>query len=547
LYKKQLNLLIYRKLQAQKLSPLFFKRFFDTVRSLPAPVCNSKNKEDLTVKTNILRFVQWFCRQLTFNELASIVPILQDVLNGSRHDISLKTENNKPPHYRQFKVDPLSPLTSPPESSSMLPTLHWQQIQDDHFEKTGIRISPVQRRSSSVRPPEKCVCQHCGAPGRYLYLNNGQLGSQVLCKLCHKTSPTHQCRRDRKTSYWCPHCGYALFHWKEDGVSSAYKCPNKQCPLFLENLAALTPEEKRMREEGKTSQFKLHYLFREYHYGAEGLSLARPENAPVNLNKIHNNLHIVGLCLTFVINLGLSLRLTRDALERIFDFKISHQTIANYVASSAAYLSSFIDRHCPTPVGIAAADETYITVEAENRYTWFILDESSRAICAYNLSDTRGTLPALALLSECFGDPETGASQSFCLVTDGNPAYGSAVVAYNTTARQHAQNPLNPPDDAIQKRTVIGLQNNDPESEEYRTFKQLIERLNRTYKFHTRPRAGFKSFDGAVVLTTLFVAFYNFMRPHGRLKDQMPPVALPCLQHKKLYPEMWVTLLRKAA
>jgi len=62
-------------------------------------------------------------------------------------------------------------------------------------------------------------------------------------------------------------------------------------------------------------------------------------------------------------------------------------------------------------------------------------------------------------------------------VTDGNPAYGSTVVAYNTTARQHAQNPLDPPDDAIQKRTVIGLQNNDPESEEYQTFKQLIERL----------------------------------------------------------------------
>ncbi|MBT3295512.1 MAG: transposase, partial [Verrucomicrobia bacterium] len=75
---------------------------------------------------------------------------------------------------------------------------------------------------------------------------------------------------------------------------------------------------------------------------------------------------------------------------------------------------------------------------------------------------------------------------------------------------------------------------------------QLVERLNRTYKFHTRPRAGFKNFDGAVALTTLFVAYYNFMRPHGRLNDEVP-VELSCLKGKTLYPAMWVEMLRQAA
>ena len=100
--------------------------------------------------------------------------------------------------------------------------------------------------------------------------------------------------------------------------------------------------------------------------------------------------------------------------------------------------------------------------------------------------------------------------------------------------------------DLLTKRTVIGLRNLDTESEEYRPFKHLVERLNRTYKFHTRPRAGFKQFDGVVALTTLFVAFYNFMRPHGRLKAN-PPVPLTCLQGETLYPKMWVELLRQAA
>jgi len=70
--------------------------------------------------------------------------------------------------------------------------------------------------------------------------------------------------------------------------------------------------------------------------------------------------------------------------------------------------------------------------------------------------------------------------------------------------------------------------------------------LNRTYKFHTRPRAGFKNFDGIVALTTLFVAFYNFMRPHGSLRGNTP-VELTCLKQKSLYTEMWTELLRQAA
>ncbi|MCF7791462.1 MAG: transposase [Victivallales bacterium] len=68
-----------------------------------------------------------------------------------------------------------------------------------------------------------------------------------------------------------------------------------------------------------------------------------------------------------------------------------------------------------------------------------------------------------------------------------------------------------------------------PISKEYRRLKQIIERLNRTYKFHTRPGAGFKTFEGAVCLTVLFVAFYNFMRPHSTLKVRVPD-PLKCLK-----------------
>ena len=66
------------------------------------------------------------------------------------------------------------------------------------------------------------------------------------------------------------------------------------------------------------------------------------------------------------------------------------------------------------------------------------------------------------------------------------------------------------------------MQNLDSESEEFRPFKELIERLNRTYKFHTRAACGFNSKNGAVALTTLFVTHYNFLRGHISLNYSVP-------------------------
>jgi len=295
-----------------------------------------------------------------------------------------------------------------------------------------------------------------------------------------------------------------------------------------------------MRQSGKYSQFKLRYLFREYHFATESLFPNRPKGAVVDLNRIHNNLNVVALCLTFSINFGLSSRQTASVLQNVFGIDISHQTVANYTNSSASYLSNFIDFNTPLPTGTAAADETYLTVQGVTRYTWFVIDKNSRAICGYNLSETREAEPAMALLQTCYGPPDKTKYKGAEIVTDGLGSYDSAVVAYNTEASKTNK------DACITKYTVIGLQNLNSESKEYRVYKQLVERLNRTYKYHTRPRAGFKTFDGAVSLTTLFVAYYNFMRPHSYLKGK-PPVKLPCLENQTLYPKMWMELLRQAA
>lgn len=143
------------------------------------------------MKTNILKIVKWFCRKLTYNELASAIIIFHEVLSNARSDIELKPEA-KPPHYRDFRTDMVRPLTEPPAPPQ--PRLDWQQLQADHKKATGKPISPVRRHKKSILPPEGCRCGHCNAPQRYLYLNDGKKGNQVKCKICNKLSPTHRVR-----------------------------------------------------------------------------------------------------------------------------------------------------------------------------------------------------------------------------------------------------------------------------------------------------------------------------------------------------------------
>ncbi|MGL5674827.1 MAG: integrase core domain-containing protein, partial [Cellulosilyticaceae bacterium] len=64
---------------------------------------------------------------------------------------------------------------------------------------------------------------------------------------------------------------------------------------------------------------------------------------------------------------------------------------------------------------------------------------------------------------------------------------------------------------------VIGLTNEDAVSTEYRWFKQVVERLNRTFKSSYRVSCGYGSDDGAYYGVSLWVAYYNFLRPHQSL------------------------------
>ena len=68
---------------------------------------------------------------------------------------------------------------------------------------------------------------------------------------------------------------------------------------------------------------------------------------------------------------------------------------------------------------------------------------------------------------------------------------------------------------------VIGLTNDDAVSKEFRPFKQMIERLNRTFKASYHCTCGYDNFDGSNYAVALWVCYYNFLRPHQFNKYQV--------------------------
>ncbi len=174
------------------------------------------------------------------------------------------------------------------------------------------------------------------------------------------------------------------------------------------------------------------------------------------------NPHIMGLCLTYHVNLKLSTKQTAHALKEVHGIKISHTMVANYALTAVAVIKPFVDTFDYKPSKILLADETYIKVKGIKHYVWIVMYACKKPILGYQVSDTRAS--------------------------EENKVF-----------------------DLTQ---VIGLTNDDPVSTEYRWVKQVVERLNRTFKASYRVTCDYGSAEGASYRFSLWVAYYNFLRPH---------------------------------
>ena len=213
---------------------------------------------------------------------------------------------------------------------------------------------------------------------------------------------------------------------------------------------------------------------------------------------------IMSLCLTLHVNLGLSLRKSAQALKDLYNISISHQQIANYCKTAAICIKPFVDNYDYGVGDTMTADETYIKIRGVKAYIWFIMDAAKRSIVGYQVSDNRGVGPCILAMRMAFRHFKE-LPKTFRFIADGYSAYPLA-----------AQQFFREFGDAFKFdiTQVIGLTNDDAVSKEFRPFKQMIERLNRTYKASYRSTNGFNNIEGANYDLALWVAYYNFLRPH---------------------------------
>jgi len=215
------------------------------------------------------------------------------------------------------------------------------------------------------------------------------------------------------------------------------------------------------------------------------------------------NAHIMGLCLTYHVNLQLSSRKTAQALFDIHGISISHATVTSYAMTAAAVIKPFTDSFDYNPSKILAADETYIKVKGLKHYVWIIMDACKKSILGYQVSDSRDVSPCILTMRSAFEKFKSFPGKLLKFISDGYSAYILAAQQFQIHEDKHF--------DVTQ---VIGLTNDDAVSTEYRWVKQVVERLNRTFKYSYRTTCGYGSENGALYSVSLWVAYYNFLRPH---------------------------------
>jgi transposase-like protein len=443
---------------------------------------------------------------LRFNQ--SLLLIIDDLLSQIE-ELSQKKKkkpfDSRSPEYRKFTVD-MPPIIK------VLEILDYKVLIKQHSLDFGKPIMPVKSRGGTA-VSQKTVCPRCGAPHQYIYDNNGGHG-QLLCKIC-------QIKFNKQRSIYdfsllkCPYCGSTLLKKRSRNQFNVHVCQNEHCSFYLNSKKILTSQQL-VEQHLHPDRFKLRYYYREFTVNFFDMQLYSMPGGSCNFNFRHFSPHILGLCLTYSVNLGLSNRVTAMAMRDIHGVKISHVTVAKYAKTAAAIIQPFVDSFDYKPTNYLAADETYIKVKGLRHYVWFVMDVIKKSILGYQVSDKRDLTPCMLAMRMAFDKFREFPSKALKFVADGYPMY---LLARQEFARHNMD---------FDVTQVIGLTNDDPVSTEYRWLKQVIERLNRTFKFSYRSTNGYGSFAGSNTHVSLFVAYYNFLRPHPynywRPLNQIPKI-----------------------
>lgn len=420
--------------------------------------------------------------------------------------------------YRQFKVDE-QPIIEP---FIKLEHKDYKQLIKDN------NIKPVNRRNGKqITIDVKCPC--CNAPKEYLFDNTGKQ-NQFKCKVCYHIFSSNP-NKDKDVILKCPHCKYQLIlhHHRED--FDVYRCQNNKCPYYTKNKNSLKAHDLRIYKE-HPEKIKLRYVYRKFNVDFPTLQKDYRDfiKSPIDISRAYSSQYIIGLCLTYHVNYGLSYRQTSSILKDVHEVYISYKTVENYCKAVSSIVHPLLEFYPYELSDTIAADETYIKILGKTNYIFFYFDSIKKIVTSYRVFEKRDSLSSIKAAYSTLSKYDV-LPKDLKVISDGNPIYNVAVQYWS----EHGL--------PFKLYQVIGLTNQDDTSREYRSQKQIIERHNRTLKHYYRPKGGFSSLDNANNYMILFSTYFNFLRPNSSL-DWKTPVELPELKGISNMPNKWIELIK---
>lgn len=184
-------------------------------------------------------------------------------------------------------------------------------------------------------------------------------------------------------------------------------------------------------------------------------------------------------------------------LFQLYNIKLSHVTIADWCKKFAPIFHSISLSLMPMMNFNSDewhADENIIKINGKKHYVWFIIDSETRFVLGFHLSPHRNSPQAISLLSYAanMGDPSA-------IVSDRYYAYNVPVKSFFPNSKH------------------IRVQSFQDD-----ITNNLIESFNNRFKAWYKTKRCFHSFQSANATISVFVFFFNFIRPHTGLNGLTP-------------------------
>ena len=321
-------------------------------------------------------------------------------------------------------------------------------------------------------------CPKCNNSLKLYRYGKDKFGNQKYqCRECfHQFAPdTNVARVGRSSSQQgnrkypsCPRCNKSTFLHHDYDFYSNYRCSDKKCnhSMFVPKPTAISaPSMSKLF--GKTDFKRMRYP-----------------------------MHVILMALTMFYLGKSSFRNIALILRVANNIKVSHTTISNWCKQFAPLFNNISLQLVPLLNFNSDewhADETVVKILGKKHYIWFIVDSETRFVLGFHLSPYRNSPQAFTLFDSVknLGNPNS-------LVTDRYSAY------------------------KVPAKSVLNVKHVRVQSFKDDVSNNLIECFNKQFKAWYKTKQGFNSYESANNLISMFVFFFNFVRPHSALSGLTP-------------------------